>query len=132
MACLDCEKSNLVPVCTTNLTLGVITDTDTDVDIYVRNVTLNQLHIFEVDANDVQIASDANGYVVLPMSTKNIWNPSHYYEVWITKTSATHIEDRETISIGQVDTDCINLNLTYVTNQDSESENYSSLTLSIS
>ena len=129
--CLDCEKTKLIPTCTDDLILGKISDFNEDVDIYVRNVTLDQLHIFEVDENDVQIVSDGTGLVTLPMQTKNIWNASHYYEVWIIKESATDIEDRETITIGLITTACLNLRFSFVENQDSESEVYTTQTVAL-
>lgn len=135
MACLDCEKSNLIPVCTAQLILGTVkgVDPDVEINIYVRNVTLMKLYLFDTKADcETQLVTNMDSKAILHMACNDVWNPSHYYEVWVTKKTATHIEDRETIVIGQVETECINLNLSRVTNQDSESENYTSRTLSVS
>lgn len=123
MICLDCLKSQLVPACTNDLVLGTIPDIDTDVIIYVRDVTTAKLHSFQFDINSVQIVSSGTGVVTLPMDTKFVWMQDHYYEVWVTHEDADSIEDMLTVTVddgigGTVLTDCINLRIAESYNQD--------------
>lgn len=101
--CAPCQKAEDIPNCLENLEIGTISDVDTDVYIYIKDITSDNQLRFER-------TSSAAGLVTLTgLDSEDEFMPAHSYELWITLKSATSIEDRETITIGLDTVECIAL-----------------------
>lgn len=119
--CDPCLQTQLIPVCVTNLTIGDIAVTDTDVFIYIKDITTGRLNRFEE-------TSDGSGEVILDLTGEPDFMPDHAYELHITLKAATSIEDKELITVlnGADPVDCLSLRFNYV----EEDKSYADITIS--
>lgn len=106
--CEPCTTANEVPVCTENLTLGTIPLTDTAVYIYFRDVKNGR---FE----RTTATTDGAGTVIADLTQISAMS-RHIYEVWVTAATGG-VDDKETITIGAVTTDCFNIEFERITGE---------------
>ena len=117
--CNPCLQTDTIPTCLTDLVIGTITDTTTDVFIYFKDHTTNKTIRFEE-------TSDGAGLVtVTGLDTQPDFMPNHSYEVWITLAIAVSIEEKEDITVpnAATSTECIALDFEYT------GEDYASITI---
>lgn len=103
--CNPCLKTDILPVCTDNIVVGEISSPDTDVFVYVKDITTHRCFRFEE-------TSDNNGIVTITsLNQEPDFMQNHSYELWITLATATGIEDREDILVDNASetTECISL-----------------------
>lgn len=108
MTCKQCTSIKEIPTCTTNLELGTIGSNNTDVFIFVSNITTGLNYRQAVE-------SSAGGVVTLIMANprQDFYNPNSSYEVWITLATGEPI-DREDITIDGIlfEDACLNIPFT--------------------
>lgn len=101
MACNNCSQLDEIPECTETLVLGTI-DPDTEIYIYVKNISNGYVHREETTSNgDGDITLD----LTAPDST--FYNPDSSYEVWATlRTESVRLDI--TYAYGLTDT-CLSI-----------------------
>ena len=109
--CTPCIPTFDVPTCTTNLTIGTVTVNDTDVLVYIKDLTVDG-HPQQFD-----ITTGGSGEVVIDLSQAPEFMPDHSYEVWVTLASATSIEDGLDITVQSETENCVQLRFVYVTDE---------------
>lgn len=78
--------------------VGNIPDADTDVYVYIKNITTGRINRFEA-------TSDGYGDITITVNVK--FNQHHLYEVTITEATATNIGDTYLITLDGFETCCI-------------------------
>ena len=119
--CDPCLQTQLIPVCVTNLTVGDIAALNTDVFVYIEDLTTGRLTRFDV-------TTDGTGAVIIVLTDRPDFMPDHAYELHLTLATATSIEDKELITILNATpaVDCISIRFNYV----EEDESYTDITIS--
>ena len=77
MNCFLFQLCNPLVICTGELTIGQIADTNKDIDLFVKNNTTDFLKRFE-------LTSDASGYVIVNLSSLMEIGAGHEIAFWIT------------------------------------------------
>jgi hypothetical protein len=75
MSCL-CQRVKDIPVCTNSIEVGTISEIETDVFVYIKNLTTDAEKVLEA-------TSDDEGLVVVDVSTFN-FSKNYVYEIKIT------------------------------------------------
>lgn len=76
MSCSTCQKTKDIASCGENLTIGKISENDTDVYVFFKNLATGRI-------TQIEATSDADGVVVADVSRANfMWKQS--YEIWVT------------------------------------------------
>lgn len=103
MACTTCQTTKKIPTCTTDLVLGTTVHLDTNIYIFVRNLTTGYLH-------RETAVTDGAGEVILDLSQpdSSFYNPYSIYEVWVTLATST-INEKVTVTIGATGYTCFTL-----------------------
>lgn len=98
--CLTCQRTKVLPRCSTQLTIGLINHVSQTIYIFVENVTTGYRIRQEA-------TSTATGVVNIDMTdpNRNFFSPNMQYEVWVTFRD-TSIEERVRISLGGSAFDC--------------------------
>lgn len=96
MSC-NCLQSNDVVNCTTTINVGYVADANTDLYVYLKNVTTGRVERYTA-------TSDADGYFSFDPSGLN---DKHLYEVTVTFANATNPQDTELITIDGNETCCV-------------------------
>lgn len=101
--CITCQKTKVLPRCSTQLTIGLINHISQLIYIFVENVTTGYRIRQEA-------TSSATGVVNIDMTdpARNFFSPNMQYEVWVTFRD-TSIEERVPISLGASTFDCFSL-----------------------
>lgn len=103
MSCNNCTATKSIPTCTTDLIIGQIEDFDTDVFVFVKNLTTGYSLRFEA-------TSEGDGTVRLDMTLvdPSFYNPNSLYEIWITLQDEGQ-NQKQIITIDSETFDCFNL-----------------------
>ncbi len=98
--CITCQKTKVLPRCSTQLTIGLINHISQTIYIFVDNVTTGYRIRQEA-------TSTATGIVNIDMTdpARDFFSPNMQYEVWVTFRD-TSIEERVPISLGGSAFDC--------------------------
>jgi hypothetical protein len=75
MSCL-CQRVKDIPVCTNSIEVGSISEIETEIFVYIKNLTTDTEKVFET-------TSDENGLVVVDVSKFN-FSKNYTYELRIT------------------------------------------------
>lgn len=110
MSCSSCAKTKPILSCVTELTVGTVANLTTALYIYIRNNTTNRLYRFEE-------TSSGAGLVVVTLDEVQMI-PGHNYELWVTLASATNIEQKLDVTIGDETNDCFDVSFQRVFNTD--------------
>lgn len=117
--CNPCLTTDIIPVCVTSLVVGSISSLNTDVFVYVKDITTSKVVRFEE-------TTDGAGLITITgLDTEPDFMPNHSYELWVTLATATSIDDREDITVPNAGTttECIALCFEYT------GEEYASITI---
>lgn len=98
--CLTCQKTKVLPRCSTLLTIGRINHISQDIFIFIKNVTTG----YPIRQSRT---SSVAGVVTIDMAdpAKNFFSQNHTYEVWVTFQDTT-IEERLPIELGGSTSEC--------------------------
>lgn len=118
--CNPCIQAKPIPKCTQQIELGTIEDADTNVSIYIWDVSTSLIQ--RIDAT-----SDNTGLVTADTSQISLL-ASHSYEIWVTEAGAGY-KEKLTITIGTAANENICLRVEEVKGEDGEMELYASQTL---
>jgi hypothetical protein len=100
MSCTTCNRAKPLPTCITNLTIGTLA-ADTDYYVYIKRLSNGTL-------KRVSAISDSEGLLIADISDLDEFlSPGSDFELWVTLQSAENINDREVISIGATDSECL-------------------------
>jgi len=111
--CSDCVETKCLPVCLSNIIVGVF-EPDTDYYIYLENATTGQLLRFES-------TTDGNGKLEFSLGFEPM--PDQSYKLWVTETNQ-NIDHEEEIIIpygyytSDSTADCLALRFVYVEDTD--------------
>jgi hypothetical protein len=98
MSC-NCLKSNNITNCPETLYVGTITDINTDVYAYIKNITTGRL---------LQFGATSDGYGKVVINTGSvIFNQRHLYEVSVTLQDVNNAENNLLITLDGFETCCI-------------------------
>ena len=100
MSCPTCTETKPIPKCVDTLIIGAIEYDNTDVYIYVENLTTGRIQ--RIDAT-----SGISGEVELDLTDpdKEYYSPNFTYELWITLQTGS-INDKLDVTIGYGLYDC--------------------------
>ena len=98
MAC-NCLKSNNIIVCPDTLYVGSVSHLNTDVVVYIRNITTGRIKKYES-------TSSAGGRVTIDTSS-TVFNEGHSYEVKIVLATAVNPNDNEMITLDGFESCCV-------------------------
>ncbi len=121
--CTPCDKANLVPTCTTNLTIGIVTP-NTLVFVYILDITTGRQYRFPTSSDPIA------GLVIIDISGIS-WAPDHTYELYITTQAATNIEERLTITVESTTLTCLAIRFQRVFEDDGGVATYAAQTISL-
>lgn len=123
MNCNICNATKCIPNCFDLLVVGTIAATDTDVDLYVKDVTLGRTYKYEETSSSYgQVSWNKDGFPALV--------PTHHYELWVTLRDAG-ISANETITIDATEVTCLNLNVERAYDENGDLEVYPVITLEL-
>jgi len=102
--CLTCQKTKILPRCSTLLTIGRINHISQAIFIFIKNVTTG----YPIRQSRT---SSTTGVVTIDMADpdKNFFSQNHTYEVWVTFQDST-VEERLDIELGGSTSECFVLN----------------------
>lgn len=121
-SCTECIKPKPIARCLTNLIIGTIADLNTDIDVFITNLTTERKTVFEV-------TSDGAGLVTVPIEGFK-FSENHSYEITIVKDGSDNIGEHLDITIGSSVSKCIQLRFDNSINVDGDSELYTNQKLS--
>ncbi|MFI5404927.1 MAG: hypothetical protein ACHQ1D_00290 [Nitrososphaerales archaeon] len=120
--CNPCTKTKPVARCITNLTIGAIPQINTPAEVFIANITTGRIvGYFTSSLND--------GTVTIPISPQ-IFSEDHAYEVHITTSDSTGINEKQDITIGEEVAECVELRFEMVWKNDNTAANFVNQTLS--
>jgi hypothetical protein len=108
MICATTLKTKPIPTCLGELTIGVIADVSTAVNVHLHDVTTGRTEIF-------QETSDGAGIVKVDLTDKD-FSDNHSYQIWITAAASSV---KTTITIGSKSSEIVELNFQYSKDGDS-------------
>lgn len=96
--CAPALRTKCVPICTADLIIGTIENTDTELYVYIKDLTTGRTEILNAE-------SDSDGLVILDISAYT-FSDNHSYEMWITLSYA-NVYDKIDVTIGDEVTDTL-------------------------
>lgn len=120
MSC-NCNKAKPLPSCLTSLVLGSVADTSQDYNV-----------IFETPDGRRDIYEAFNVYQTTTMAVEPTYlRVGTQYKVWLTLASAANVETKTTLTIGDTETDCIEVEFYQVHGDDNDLETFATQTISL-
>lgn len=120
MICNPCIKTKTLPRCITSLNIGTISDINSAVNVYIKNVTVGS-------SLAIQATSDGSGDIIL--DTSGIcFIPEHAYLIWVTDNTAGY-EERLNVSVDGESGETICVRFEKVIGEDGEEEQFLTQTI---
>lgn len=119
--CAPCTLTEEVPSCLTNLIIGTISSTNTDVHVYQKHILTGRVVRYDVTTS---------GAGLVTIEVEDIMQ-DQIYEYWVVLDTATSIEDRETITINADTYTCVTVPFVKVMQSDGDPQSYATITLNI-
>lgn len=94
--CSPCLQVNNVPYCVGNITIGTVTELNTAVYVFVKNIGKDTI-------NRISTTTDGSGTVIIA-DFDNINQTKQTFELWVTTQTS---ENRLSITVGGSEGDCI-------------------------
>ena len=122
--CSSCHKPKPVARCITNLIIGIISDINTAVKVYIADKTLDDRII------EYSVISSAAGLVTIPITPQR-FSEDHSYQLWITLSTAANVNMRQNITISGDVADCIDLRFQTIWDNDNAIQTFTDQTLAL-
>lgn len=121
--CTKCTKSKPIARCITNLIVGTISSFNTNVYVYILDLTTERIIRYSV-------TSSAAGLITVPITPQR-FSEDHSYEIWTTLTTAAGVNVKLNITVGADVADCVALQFETIWANDNTIATYTNQTLSV-
>ena len=122
--CSSCHKPKPVARCITNLIIGIISDINTAVKVYIADKTLDDRTI------EYSVTSSIAGLITIPITPQR-FSEDHSYQLWITLSTAANVNMRQNITISGDVADCIDLRFQTIWDNDNAIQTFTDQTLAL-
>ena len=121
--CNPCLSTKPIARCVTNLIIGNIEQLSTSIKVYITNMTTGR-------RVEYSVTSGADGKVTVPITPQQ-FSEDHSYILHITTTDSIGINETQTITIGELATECLALRFQTIWKSDNTIATYTNQTLSL-